>query len=80
MLVYQCSQKLTQDPERWTAALFHDIGKATERATHAEIGADMLDGIFTAPTGIRFILLILFRFFRKKRLSRPCIDLKSFIS
>lgn len=44
--VFELSLKLSRDPIIWTAALFHDVGKAIDGPSHAEIGADMLSGIF----------------------------------
>lgn len=44
--VFQLSLKLSSDPEIWAASLFHDIGKAIDGPTHAEIGAELLAGIF----------------------------------
>ncbi|MBO9489786.1 HD domain-containing protein [Endozoicomonas sp. G2_1] len=44
--VFQLSLKFSNDPEIWAAALFHDIGKAIDGPTHAEIGAELLSGIF----------------------------------
>ncbi len=44
--VFQLSLKLSSDPEIWTASLFHDIGKSIDGPTHAEIGAELLAGIF----------------------------------
>ena len=44
--VFQLSLKLSNDPEIWTAALFHDIGKAINGPQHAEIGAELLANIF----------------------------------
>ena len=44
--VFQLSIRLSQDPEIWAAALFHDIGKAIDGPTHAEIGAVILSDIF----------------------------------
>ena len=44
--VFQLSFKLSNDPEIWAASLFHDIGKAIDGPTHAEIGYEMLTGIF----------------------------------
>lgn len=44
--VFQLSLKLSNDPEIWAASLFHDIGKAINGPDHAEIGAELLDGIF----------------------------------
>jgi len=44
--VFQLSLKLSSDPEIWAASLFHDIGKAIDGPTHAEIGAELLVGIF----------------------------------
>ena len=44
--VFQLSLKLSKDPEIWAASLFHDIGKAIDGPTHAEIGAELLNDIF----------------------------------
>lgn len=43
---FQLSLKLSKVPEIWTAALFHDIGKAINGPQHAEIGAELLTNIF----------------------------------
>ena len=32
----------------WTAALFHDVGKAIDGPSHDEVGADLLDGLLSA--------------------------------
>ena len=45
--VFQCALKDTDDPELLAAALFHDIGKATDSKRHAEIGKTYVDGILT---------------------------------
>lgn len=37
----------TSDRELWAAALLHDVGKALGSADHAEVGADLLDGLVT---------------------------------
>jgi hypothetical protein len=44
--VFQLSLKLSKDPEIWAASLFHDIGKTFDGPTHAEIGAELLVGVF----------------------------------
>jgi len=52
--VFQLSLKLSNDPEIWAASLFHDIGKAIDGPTHAEIGAELLEGIFN--NNIRWLI------------------------
>ena len=44
--VFQLSLKLSNEPDIWAAALFHDIGKAIDGPTHAEVGAELLVGVF----------------------------------
>lgn len=44
--VFQLGLKRSNDPQIWAAALFHDIGKAIDGPTHAQLGADLLGGIF----------------------------------
>lgn len=44
--VFQLSLKSSKDPEILAASLFHDIGKAIDGPNHAEIGAELLSGIF----------------------------------
>lgn len=44
--VFQHSLLLSDEPDIWAAALLHDIGKAIDGPTHAEIGAELLTGIF----------------------------------
>jgi hypothetical protein len=43
--VFELATKATSDRVMWAAALFHDVGKAVDGATHDEIGAELLDGI-----------------------------------
>ena len=43
--VFQLSLKYSSEPDIWAAALFHDVGKAIDGPTHAQIGADMLNGV-----------------------------------
>ena len=43
--VFQLSLKASNNPDIWAAALFHDVGKAIDGATHASIGAALLEGI-----------------------------------
>jgi hypothetical protein len=42
---FDVARRMTRDPQFWVAALFHDVGKAVDSATHDEIGADLLDGL-----------------------------------
>ena len=41
--VFGVAQREHDDPELWAAALLHDVGKAVDRATHAEVGATELE-------------------------------------
>jgi HD superfamily phosphodiesterase len=43
--VFDLARRATQDTELWTAALLHDVGKATSGADHDEAGAELLDGL-----------------------------------
>lgn len=45
--VFELAHHATNDPELWTAALFHDIGKAIDHKQHAEIGADLLKNLLS---------------------------------
>jgi len=45
--VFDRALAATRDPELHTAALLHDIGKSMDIAEHAELGADLLDGVFS---------------------------------
>lgn len=40
VLNYQMNHKI------WAAALFHDVGKAIDGPRHAQIGAELLVGVF----------------------------------
>lgn len=43
--VFQLARQATGDPVMWAAALFHDVGKAIDSASHAQLGAEMLTGV-----------------------------------
>ena len=43
--VLELARRDTIDPELQAAALLHDVGKALGSADHAEVGADLLDGL-----------------------------------
>lgn len=43
--VFDLARRATSDRDLWTAALFHDVGKAIDQATHDEIGGDLLEGL-----------------------------------
>ncbi len=43
--VFECAWKQTDDGELLAAALLHDVGKAVDCRQHAEVGADLLDGL-----------------------------------
>ena len=44
--VFDHARRATTDPELWTAALLHDVGKgARDLGDHDEVGADLLDGL-----------------------------------
>jgi HD superfamily phosphodiesterase len=43
--VFELACRSTPDRVLWAAALFHDVGKAIDTATHDEIGADLLEGL-----------------------------------
>lgn len=45
--VFDLARSATDDPDLWAAALFHDVGKAIDGATHDEIGADLLEGLLS---------------------------------
>lgn len=45
--VFELAYSATDDPELWAAALFHDIGKAIDGPRHDEVGAAMLNGLFS---------------------------------
>lgn len=45
---FEIAYSETTDPELWTAALFHDIGKSVDNHSHAVTGASFLQGIFSA--------------------------------
>jgi hypothetical protein len=42
---FDLARRDTDDRALWAAALFHDVGKALGSADHAEVGADLLDGL-----------------------------------
>jgi hypothetical protein len=42
---FELARNETDDPTLWAAALFHDVGKAHDGATHDVIGAELLDGL-----------------------------------
>lgn len=42
---FDVARRLTRDPLFWLTALVHDVGKAVDSATHAEVGADLLAGL-----------------------------------
>ncbi len=43
--VFDLARRDTDDRALWAAALLHDVGKALGSADHAEVGADLLDGL-----------------------------------
>jgi hypothetical protein len=43
--VFDLARRATDDPALLAAALFHDVGKAVDSAEHAEVGADLLEGL-----------------------------------
>ncbi len=43
--VFDLARQATSDLDLWAAALFHDVGKAVDGASHDEIGADLLEGL-----------------------------------
>ncbi|WP_020407520.1 HD domain-containing protein [Hahella ganghwensis] len=45
--VFDLAHRQSTDPELWAAALFHDVGKSVDQKTHAQVGAEMVDGIFS---------------------------------
>lgn len=49
--VFELALRATKDHVLWAAALFHDVGKAEAGADHAEVGADLLDGLL-APRAV----------------------------
>ncbi|APR78822.1 tRNA nucleotidyltransferase [Minicystis rosea] len=42
---FDLARRDSDDRALWAAALFHDVGKALGSADHAEVGADLLEGI-----------------------------------
>ena len=42
---FDVARRLTREPLFWLTALVHDVGKAIDSATHAEVGADLLEGL-----------------------------------
>ncbi|MFT3770555.1 MAG: HD domain-containing protein [Minicystis sp.] len=44
---FDLARRDTDDRALWAAALFHDVGKALGSADHAEVGADLLDGLLS---------------------------------
>ena len=46
--VFELATRATEDRVMWAAALFHDVGKAIDGASHDEVGADLLDGLLPA--------------------------------
>lgn len=42
---FDLARRDSDDRTLWAAALFHDVGKALGSADHAEVGADLLDGL-----------------------------------
>lgn len=49
--VFELSLRATSDRVLWAAALFHDVGKAEAGEDHAEVGADLLEGLL-APRAV----------------------------
>ncbi len=45
--VFQLAYHSTNDPELWAVALLHDVGKAIDSKTHADIGGEQLEGILS---------------------------------
>ena len=43
--VFDLARRETEDRQLWAAALLHDVGKASDGATHDEMGAELLDGL-----------------------------------
>jgi HD superfamily phosphodiesterase len=43
--VFEHARGETDDPDLLIAALFHDVGKSIDGATHDEVGADLLEGL-----------------------------------
>jgi hypothetical protein len=42
---FDLARRESDDHALWAAALLHDVGKALGSADHAEVGADLLDGL-----------------------------------
>lgn len=42
---FDVARRLTREPLFWLTALVHDVGKAVDSATHAEVGAELLEGL-----------------------------------
>ena len=42
---FELARRESADPELQAAALLHDVGKALGSADHAEVGADLLEGL-----------------------------------
>ena len=49
--VFELALRGTSDRVLWAAALFHDVGKAEAGEDHAEVGADLLEGLL-APRAV----------------------------
>jgi putative nucleotidyltransferase with HDIG domain len=45
--VFQLAHQQSESPILWTAALFHDIGKANGSKNHDRVGAEMLQGVLS---------------------------------
>src|SRR4051812_27540374 len=43
--VFDLARRDTDDRALWAAALLHDVGKALSSPEHAEVGADLLEGL-----------------------------------
>jgi len=48
--VFECALADSNNPILWTAALFHDVGKAMDYPNHAQDGADALEGLLDPHT------------------------------
>ncbi|MFO0612890.1 MAG: HD domain-containing protein [Polyangiaceae bacterium] len=44
---FDVARRMTRDPAFAVTALFHDVGKAVDGATHDEVGADLLEGLLS---------------------------------
>ena len=76
--VFELATRSSTDRVLWAVALFHDIGKAEAGADHAEVGADLLEGVL-APRAVWLVrhhldLLRDARGTRRRHLNTPALS------